>query len=399
MSIVESIRVSFGALLANKLRSVLTMLGVIIGVGAVIALVSLGQGTQKSIEQQMTRLGTNLITVTTQGFARFSPEDMDDLVRRVPTLASVSPSLRSNVTAKARNDKYDTSLTGVSANYPDIRDYTMEKGRFFEEFDVASRRKVAVLGYTVYKQLFQERDGVGETINLKGQTFTVVGVTASKGSSMGMDPDDTVFIPYSTAMRLIGTRWLNTLIFKAQSSDVATAATNHVTRILEEKFRNTNRMLEKRFGRRIDPFRVFSQDEMLQTVQEMTGTFTVLLAGIAGVSLLVGGIGIMNIMLVSVTERTREIGIRKAIGAKKADVLTQFLVEAVTISAMGGLIGILLGSQGAKLMGQMSNMQVEVSVASVIVAFSFAAFVGVVFGVYPAYKASALDPIVALRYE
>jgi putative ABC transport system permease protein len=399
MSIVESIKVSLGALASNKLRSILTMLGVIIGVAAVIALVSLGQGTQRSIETQMTRLGTNLITVSTQGFARFEPKDMDDLMSRVPTLLSVTPSIRSAVSAKARNDKYDTQITGAAAAYPDIRAYEMSKGRWFDEQEVSARRKVAVLGYTVYKQLFAERDGLGETVNLKGQTFTVIGVAQPKGSGMGQDPDDTIFIPYSTAMRLIGTRWLNSLVFKAQSSEVATAAANHLTRILEEKFRNTNRMLEKRFGRKIDPFRVFSQDELLDTVNQMTGTFTVLLAGIAGVSLLVGGIGIMNIMLVSVTERTREIGIRKAIGAKGMDILTQFLVEAVAISATGGIIGIVLGSEGAVLMGRLNKMSVSVSMTSVIVAFTFAAMVGIVFGVYPAYKASKLDPIVALRYE
>jgi putative ABC transport system permease protein len=399
MNLFEVIKVSINALVSNKMRSVLTMLGVIIGVAAVIALVSLGQGAQTAVEAQITGLGTNLITVNTQGSARLTAEDVASILNRVPTVSMATPVITQPVTAKARNSTYDTSFSGVSEKFAEIRNYSLERGRLFDEQEVTSRRKVAVIGYTVYRELFGERAAVGESINLKGQTFTVIGICAPKGSTMGQDSDDMVFIPYTTAQRLIGTRYVSTVIFKAESSDVASATSGHITRILEEKFRNASRAQESATGRRVDPFHVFSQDELLNTVGQMTGTFTVLLAGIAAVSLLVGGIGIMNIMLVSVTERTREIGIRKAIGAKNSDVLTQFLVESVVISASGGVIGILTGSSLARFVGSFNNMGVVVSPLAVAVAFSFATAVGMFFGIYPAVKASNLDPIVALRYE
>jgi len=390
---------SLGALLANKMRSLLTMLGVIIGVAAVIALVSLGQSAQAQIELQMTALGTNLITVSAMGQARFVAGDAEMLLERVPTLAYATPSLSyASTPVKSRVATYTTRFEGVSHQFMEVRDYSLQIGRFFAEHEVANRRNVAVLGYTAYQQLFQGRDAIGEVITIRGQQFTVVGVTAPKGASMGQDYDDRIFIPYTTAQRLVGTRYIQTIIFKAESREVATLAADHLSRILEEKFRDVNRSLDPRV-RATPPFRVFSQDEMLETVSAMTATFTVLLAGIAAVSLLVGGIGIMNIMLVSVTERTREIGIRKAIGAKRADILLQFLVESVVISATGGVIGILFGSQLARFLGSFNHMDIMISPSAVVLAFGFSSAVGMFFGIYPAYKAARLDPIVALRYE
>jgi putative ABC transport system permease protein len=399
MNLMESFKVATGALMTNKLRSVLTMLGVIIGVAAVIGLVSLAQGATAQIEAQLTALGSNLIMLNVQGFARLVPQDIPPLMERVGTLAYGSPVVGQPVTAKARNTTYDTRFEGVSHEYLQIRNYGMLRGRFIEEQDVASRRKVAVIGYTVYRQLFNEQGAVGETINLKGQTFNVIGICAAKGSSMGQDYDDRIFIPYTSAQRLAGTRYVNNVVFKARSAEVASAAAGHLTRILEEKFRSASRLFQQRTGRTMTPFNVFSQDELLQSVSEISTIQTALLAGIAGVSLLVGGIGIMNIMLVSVTERTREIGIRKAVGAKRRDVLAQFLVEAVMLSGMGGLIGIALGAWLGKFIGRFGNISVSVSPLAVAVAFSFACAVGVFFGIYPAVKASNLDPIVALRYE
>ncbi len=396
MNVAESFKISITALLSNKLRSFLTMLGIIIGVAAVIALVSLGQGSQKAVEAQMTALGTNLITVNAPRQARLTDVDVTSIFNRVEGLAYQSPVVNAQVTAKARNSTYDTMLAGVGSQYPEIRDYTVQLGRFFDDEDVGQRRKVAVLGSTVFKELFNSQGGVGETVNLRGQTFTVIGVCASKGSNAGMDSDDTIFIPYSIAQRLGGSRYITNIVFKAESADVASASSSHITRILEEKLRSTSRLSAQQ---RTQPFRVFSQDELLSTVSEVTGTMTAMLAGIAGISLLVGGIGIMNIMLVSVTERTREIGIRKAIGAKRGDILSQFLVEAVVLSGIGGALGVLTGVGTARLLANMTRMSAAISPAAVVVAFAFSAFIGISFGIYPASRASKLDPIVALRYE
>jgi len=396
VSITESFKISITALLSNKLRSFLTMLGIIIGVAAVIALVSLGQGSQQAVEARMTALGTNLITVNAPRQARLTDKDVESIFSRVEGLAYESPMVNQQVTAKARNLTYDTTLTGVGSQYPEIRDYTVQGGRFFDDEDVSQRRKVAVLGNTVFKELFNSQGGIGETVNLKGQTFTVIGICGSKGSNAGTDSDDAIFIPYSTAQRLAGSRYITNILFKAESADVATSSADHITRILEEKLRSTSRLSSQQ---RSNPFRVFSQDELLSTMSEVTGTFTAMLAGIAGISLLVGGIGIMNIMLVSVTERTREIGIRKAVGAKRSDILSQFLVEALVMSGIGGMLGVLTGVGTARVLAKMSNLTAAVSPAAVIVAFAFSAMIGISFGIYPASRASRLDPIVALRYE
>jgi len=396
VSVTESFRVAIGALLSNKLRSFLTMLGIIIGVAAVIALISLGQGSQAAVEARMTALGTNLITVNAPRQARLTDKDVLSVVDRVQGLAYQSPMVNQQVTAKARNTTYNTMLTGVGSQYPEIRDYSVENGRFFDDEDVIQRRKVAVLGATVFKELFGSRGGVGETVNLKGQTFTVIGVFASKGSTGGQDSGDAIFIPYSVAQRLAGSRYITNIVFKAESASVATTSADHITRILEERLRSTSRLSSQQ---RTSPFRVFSQDELLSTMSEVSNTFTTMLAGIASISLLVGGIGIMNIMLVSVTERTREIGIRKALGAKRSAILMQFLVEATVISGIGGVIGVLTGVGTAQTLANLNNTQALVSPVATIIAFAFSAAIGISFGIYPASRAAKLDPIVALRYE
>jgi putative ABC transport system permease protein len=397
MNFFESIKVSYGALAQNKLRSFLTMLGVIIGVGAVIALVSLGRGAQKQVESQITALGSNLITVSAPTSSRLEPEDMYSILERVPTVSMATPVVAQAVTAKVGTLTYDTRIEGVSPHYAEIRNYSVLQGKFFDEDDLYNRRKVAVLGYTVYQEMFGNRRAIGETINIRGEYFLVIGITAQKGAGMQEDYDDKILIPYTTAQRMFGTRYLSTMVFKANSSEVAPAATSHITRILEDRFRQAER--DNRLGMRIEPFRVFSQDQLLDTMSQTTGTFTMLLAGIAAVSLLVGGIGIMNIMLVSVTERTREIGIRKALGATKRDIVMQFLMEALMLSAFGGLVGVLFGTQLASLLGRFGGIPVSVAAEAVAVSFGFASFIGVFFGMYPAVRASNLDPIVALRYE
>ena len=393
----EGIKAALSALASNKMRSFLTMLGVIIGVASVIALVSLGQGAQAKVEAQITQLGTNLITVNASGYARFVSQDVEDILSRVPTLSMATPDLTQSATVKAGDLTADTRFEGVSEDFPAIRNYTIAQGRFFDDEEIRLRRKVAVLGWTVYKNLLNGRSAVGETLNIKGQMFEIIGVTAQKGSTGSESYDDRVFMPYTSAQRLAGTRYFNTIIFKVGNPDDAPEATTHLNAVLEARFRTTTRTRDARQQR--IPFRVSSQDELLETMNQMTATFTALLSGIASVSLLVGGIGIMNIMLVSVTERTREIGIRKAIGARKIDVLFQFLMEAVVVSALGGLLGILAGTQLARFLGQMNDMPYVVSAGAVIVAFAFSSMVGLFFGVYPALKASSLDPIVALRYE
>lgn len=398
MNMLESLRVSWGALTSNRLRSILTMLGVIIGVATVVALVSLGQAAQETIEATVNTVGSNLIRVDTMfGYARLTPEDCDMIVERVPTVTHGSPWVYEYASAKGPRGNKNTLLLGTSHEVPLITTYVLERGRFFDQRETLARHNVAVLGHTVYTDLFGNRQAIGETIALKGQEFTVIGILEKKGTVMGQDADDLILIPYTTAMRMKGTRYTPALVFKARSAEVATVATGHITRILEERFRNLQRpdgdVLRTR------PFTVQSQDDMLKIAGAVTGTFTVLLGGIAAVSLLVGGIGIMNIMLVSVTERTREIGIRKAIGARKSDILTQFLVESVILSGTGGMVGLMIGALMARGIGLIGNMNVFVSLSSIIMSFGFACAVGVFFGVYPAVKASTLDPIVALRYE
>jgi putative ABC transport system permease protein len=397
MSAWEGVTSAIGALLANKMRSFLTMLGIIIGVAAVIALVSLGQGSQASVASQMSQLGTNLITVNAMSYAKFEAADVQDMLDRIPTLSAASPDVVGSITAKIGDTTYDTRYEGVSESYPDIRNYTLAEGRFFDSSDVSGRKKVAVLGWTVYQNLISGKSAVGETVVFKGESFEVVGVLAQKGSSSGQSYDDRVFIPYTTALRVAGTRYFTTIMFQATSADDSAAAVTHLTTLLDAKFRTDTRTRDARQS--WSPFRVMSQDELLTTMSTITGTFTALLSGIASVSLLVGGIGIMNIMLVSVTERTREIGIRKAIGAKKKDVLFQFLLEAVTVSALGGVIGIGTGIELAVLLGKIYNMTPVVSNGAIALSFTFSTLVGLFFGVYPASKAANLDPITALRYE
>jgi putative ABC transport system permease protein len=398
LNILEAVKMSWGALKVNRLRSLLTMLGVIIGVATMVALISLGQAAKTKIEETVTIAGTNMVAVNTyMGYVRLTPEDGEMLLARVPTVSHMSPMVVTYVTAVVGRTKKDTMLAGAASNFLDIMTFTLSEGRYFTQYEVASRQNLAVLGATVYKHFFAGRKAAGETINIRGQVFTVIGVYKGIGSPFGHDEDNCIYIPYTTALRLLGTRYVQTLVFKARSADVAKAAKGHITRILEEKFRNAQRPQDDIL--RTQPFSVTSQDELLTIISAVTGAFNALLAGIAAVSLVVGGVGIMNIMLVSVTERTREIGIRKAIGARKTDILRQFLVESVILSGTGGAIGLFCGTAFARLVGMFGGLNVIVSPSSIALSFSFACVVGIFFGVYPASKAANLDPIVALRYE
>ena len=388
---VESIRVAWLGIAGNKMRTVLTMLGVIIGVAAVIALVSVGQGAQASATKSIQALGTNLITVAPRGQAyRIEEKDLAQLKARIPGIAYMLPSVTaSQQTVKSDTDSYAVDVEGTSADYPAVRERSVISGAWFTEQDVTTRRKVAVLGTTTVTKLFgANANAIGRTIRFGGQSFSVVGVAEPKGTGFGgQDQDDRIFVPYTVLSRILGFNRIPSLTLKTATADDSTVVTQEVTDYFVAKFRNA------------DSVRVQSQDQLLSTVGNVTQIFTLLLGAIASISLLVGGIGIMNIMLVSVSERTREIGIRKAIGAKKRDVLLQFLIEALILSVTGGVIGIGIGGLGAMGISKALAFPAVVTTSSVVLSFGFSMFVGVVFGFYPALRASNLDPIEALRRE
>ncbi|MDF2630807.1 MAG: hypothetical protein K0R39_4638 [Symbiobacteriaceae bacterium] len=390
-TLVESIRVAWLGIVGNKLRTLLTMLGVIIGVAAVIALTSVGQGAQVQATSQITALGSNLITVMPRGNGyRIEEKDLPELRAIAPGILYAMPTVTAGQqTVKAGGDPVEVDIEGGNADFLAVRERQMATGSWYTEQDVTSRRRVAVLGTTTATNLFGEgASPLGQTFRVLGQSFTVVGVLESAGTGfMGQDQDDRIYVPYTALSRLMGLNRIPSLILKTRSGDDSAVVVQQVTDYYAAKFRNP------------DGIRVQSQDQLLETVNSMTQIFTLLLGAIASISLLVGGIGIMNIMLVSVTERTREIGIRKAIGAKKRDVLLQFLVEALILSVTGGIIGILFGALGARGISAVLGFPAVVTSSSVMLSFTFSMAVGVLFGFYPAVRASNLDPIEALRRD
>ena len=402
----ETIRVALGALRANKLRSLLTMLGIVIGVAAVIAVVALGNGAQKAVNDRIAALGTTLLTVnpgqvqqggvrTGGGGARLTIDDAKALVDRGTKIAAVQPEMQGQLQVSYLNKNTNTSIVGVTANYPEVRKFEMQTGRFFTNTEDLSRQRVAVLGPAVVDNLgLQTPEAiVGEAIRVRGIQFTVVGVFKSKGQTNGFNnPDDQILIPITTArFRVLGNNRVRSISILAPTEDDIPETMADIEKILRRE--------HKLRPGKDDDFQIRNQADFLNTLGETTQVFSLLLAGIAAVSLLVGGIGIMNIMLVSVTERTREIGIRKALGATKLNILFQFLIEAVVLCLLGGMLGIMVGAGGAVLFHRLAGWNTDVGISSVVIAFFFSAFVGVVFGVYPARRAAGLDPIVALRYE
>ncbi|HVZ48365.1 MAG TPA: ABC transporter permease [Gemmatimonadaceae bacterium] len=406
MLIGETIAVALGALRANKLRSLLTMLGIVIGVAAVIAVVALGNGAQKQINDRITALGTTLLTVnpgqgmqggvrTGGGGARLTIDDAQALVDRGTKILAVEPEMSGNFQIVYGNKNTNTSVIGTSSNYPEVRKYEVEFGRFFTSAEDQTRQRVAVIGPTVAQNLGVETPQalIGETIRIRGIQFTVIGSTKTKGSGTGFgDPDDQILVPIQTArFRVVGNNRVRSIGVLAPTEEEIPETMADIQQILRREH-------HLRPGKD-DDFQIRSQSDFLNTLSENTQTFGLLLAGIAAVSLVVGGIGIMNIMLVSVTERTREIGVRKALGATKLNILFQFLIEAVVLCLVGGALGIAAGTGGALFFTQKFGWTTSVGMDSILIAFGFSAFVGVVFGVYPARRASVLDPIVALRYE
>jgi putative ABC transport system permease protein len=398
------LKVGLKAIGRNKLRSILTALGIIIGVACVIAMIGVGQGSQAAIQSQISALGANFLMtfpgVATQSGARiFTGQSTltDDDVRAVkaecPSVAYVSPSSRSAAQVVAGNLNWGTQVQGVGVEWPFVRSWNVDRGAFFDESEVRAAAKVCVLGTTVANALFEGQDPVGQTVRLKNFPFRVVGVLETKGGSvMGQDQDDIVVAPYTTVMRLLK-RTPKIDMFMA--SAVSRSAVAEAHREIESLLRQRHRIAP---GQDAD-FMIRSQQEIAQTADQTSKTLSMLLASAASISLLVGGIGIMNIMLVSVTERTREIGIRMAIGAKGRDIRTQFLIEALTLSIAGGASGIALGVGVSKFIAVKAGWPILLSPAAIILAFGFSAAIGVFFGFYPAQKASRLDPIEALRYE
>ena len=399
------LKIAWASILKNKMRTLLTMLGIVIGVGAVIVMVAVGQGARSQIEASINGLGTNLIIVlpgsTQQGgvstgaqtFNRLTVEDAEKLKREGTTFAAVSPLIMTRRVVITPNGNWRTTINGVSTDYFTIRDWQVTSGDIFTDGDVRAARKTALLGKTVADNLFNGVDPTGSQIQIGSVPFTVGGVLAPKGqNAAGQDQDDVILVPYTTAQnRLSGWVRLSQILVSTLSPGDIPAAQEEITAIMREA--------HKLGGDNPDDFTVRNQSEIAAAATSTTSVMSGLLAAIASVSLLVGGIGIMNIMLVSVTERTREIGIRMAIGARGSDVLTQFLVESIVMSILGGVIGLLAGYGGAMLLGHLTGWSTVVPVTAVFIAVGFSAAVGVFFGYYPARKAAALNPIQALRYE
>ena len=398
------LKVAAQSILKNKMRTLLTMLGIVIGVGAVIIMVAVGNGAQVQIQNSISSLGTSLLIVmpgsfsqggASQGagtFSRLTVEDAELLKRDATLLAGVSPVVSSRTQVIGGEGNWRTQVQGVSTDFPVIRDWNVASGELFTDADVRGMRKVAVIGKTVADNLFPGTDPVGSQVQIGRVPFTVIGVMAAKGQNAGgQDQDDVVLMPYTTAQtRLSGNVRIGQIIASAASADDMAAAQDELATLMREAHR---------LGENPDDFTVRNQTEIAQAASSTTQVMSSLLAAIASVSLLVGGIGIMNIMLVSVTERTREIGIRMAIGARGRDVLTQFLVESVAMSVLGGIIGLAVGFGGAALLARLTGWSTATPMSAVVTAVGFSAAVGVFFGYYPARKAAALNPIQALRYE
>jgi len=406
MDLMQIIRIAMRALARNKLRSSLTMLGIIIGVGAMIAMVSVGQGAQKQAEDQIAAMGSNMLFVSagtvTRGGTRMGYgatktllyEDMQAILRECAAVKAAAPGSQSSAQVVFENDNWATQINGTEPQYFDIRTWPFAEGSSFSKDDVAMAANVAVIGETVRKNLFGATDPVGQTIRISNLPFRVVGVLMPKGTSaaMGQDQDDIILVPITTLQKKItGQNWLRWIMVSATSRDASYTAQQQITALLRDRHRI-------RPGQD-DDFFVRNLADMADLADQQARLFTILLASIASISLLVGGIGIMNIMLVSVTERTREIGICMAIGATEGDVQQQFLIEAVVLSLLGGAVGILLGMTTSYLITQTLGWPVLVSPTAIVTAVVFSMAVGIFFGFYPARKAARLDPIEALRYE
>ena len=407
MNLLMIIRVAFRALQRNKMRAALTMLGIIIGVSAVVAMVSIGQGAQAAVAAQIDSIGTNLLFVSAgaqnvggvrsgtgdTGTNTLTVEDLEAIKREVPSVSMVTPTVNARGQLVAGNMNWNTSIQGVSEQYPEVRKWMIQSGEFFTDSDVRTAARVLVIGQTIADNLFAGGDPIGQTVRVQNLPFRVIGVMVRKGQDQqGRDQDDIAFTPYTTVQKkILGSPRLQIAYVSAVSPDATYTAQQQISELLRQRHKlNPNDA---------DDFTVRNMSDIAQAANETNNTMTMLLACIAGVSLLVGGIGIMNIMLVSVTERTREIGIRMAIGARSSAVRSQFLIESIVLSLMGGTVGIFLGVGVSLAIPKMLGWPTLVSTMAIVGSVVFSVAVGVFFGYYPARKAAALDPIDALRYE
>lgn len=408
INIPSTFRISFRALKVNKMRSALTMLGIIIGVGAVITMLAVGTGASKKISEQIASMGSNLLMIlpgsTTAGGVRMGAGtqptltmgDTEAIRKECPSVQEVAPVHNGVAQVIYGHQNWSTGVVGTTPGMLIVRDWPLASGRTFTDQDVKNATKVCLLGQTVVDNLFGDMDPVAQSIRIKNLPFTVIGVLAPKGqSAQGQDQDDTIYVPVTTAQKkLFGTSFpgmIRIMMVKAKSAEDLASAERQINDLLKQRHH---------IGpKQESDFTVRNLTQLMQTAEQSTKVMTLLLGAIASVSLLVGGIGIMNIMLVSVTERTREIGIRMAIGAKTWDIRLQFIIEALTLSLIGGIVGIILGISGSELLSILAGWSTIISPLSIMLAFGFSGLVGIFFGFYPAYKASLLDPIDALRYE
>ena len=408
INIPSTLKISFRALRVNKMRSALTMLGIIIGVGAVITMLAVGTGASERISKQIASVGSNLIIIlpgsTTSGGLRMGAgtqqtlkkEDADAILKECPAVSDVAPVLNGAAQIVYGNQNWSTGVHGTTSSILNVRDWSLVSGRAFTEQDIRNATKVAILGQTVTDSLFGGTEPLNQIIRIKKVPFTVIGILDKKGQSpMGQDQDDVIYIPVTTAQKKIfGTSFpgmVRSILVKARTTEDLDTAESQIKELLRQRHR---------IGpRQENDFTVRNLTSIMQVAEQSTKVMTLLLGAIASVSLLVGGIGIMNIMLVSVTERTREIGIRMSVGAKTWDIRLQFIVEALTLSLVGGVIGIIAGIAGSQILTALAGWSTIVSPLSVILAFGFSGMIGIFFGFYPAYKASLLNPIDALRYE
>ncbi len=404
MEFSETFVEALSTLTLNKLRTSLAVLGIVIGIGSVIALISLGQGSQKAIENQINSLGANMLTInpgaqssgpvrSASAVTTLTNDDATAIKTAIQTVAAVSPEVDGRLQLQYAKNNTNVRVNGVLASYAQVHKISVSSGVFISDTDEASMKKVVVLGPQTAADLFTEgTDPIGQTIRIKGMAFQVIGITTSKGGTGFQNQDDVAYIPLSVAQKqLFGQTYLNTISLEAKSSDIMVQAQDEVGYLLLARHKLT------------DPakadFSIFSQADILNTASSTTSTFTTLLAGIAAISLFVGGIGIMNIMLVTVTERTREIGLRKALGAKKKTIITQFLTEAVILTFTGGFIGMLFGAGVSFVLSQVISTPFTLSGQAILLAVGVSGVIGVLFGWYPAQKAASLQPIEALRYE